>query len=498
MLNSQKKSFIIKNFLPFTLSIILISIIAIKSLYNLEQEHLRQQSEDSRLALLQTYASHANLYQKTFAGLIDTFAHNQEIISLFKERNRDGLYQHSKVIFNSLANNFNISHFYFHLPNREVFLRVHNPIKYTDFIPRYTLEQASKTQKIFSGLELGLFNSLTFRVVTPWIINNELLGYIELGEDIDHLASNLLALLPVSQVVITIDKDIDSDPRYRKWYEFLKEKKPFADSENMIILDSTFYTMDDAIKSLLSNNHTIVNKRISVGPITYLANSVDLRNAKGKTIGSIVLFSDIKDAELKFNQLLINSIFIISLISILILIFYYIYIIKIIGISIKDDMTGLYNRGYFNSHSKHQLQKALKGDKYFAFFVVDIDNFKLYNDTYGHLKGDEALKRVSQIFMEFFSKKEQIVYRVGGEEFAVLFPSKSHDKAEDLAQKIVSKVFSEKIVHENNESYGYITISIGAIIEKIDENITIDDLYANADTALYRAKQQGRNQVVFT
>ena len=497
MLNSQKKHFIIKNFLPFSFSIILISILAIKSLYSLEHEHLRQQSEDIRSALIQTYASNSNLNQKKFAGLIDMFAHDKEIISYFKKGDRESLYQHSKKIFKNLIRSFNISHFYFHLPNKEVFLRVHNSIKYSDFIARYTLEQASISQKVFAGLELGLFNSLTFRVVKPWVINGELLGYIELGEDINHMASSLLELLPVSQVAITIDKNLGSNPKYQKWYEFLKEKKQFDDSNSMIIADSTFYTMHASIKELLTQNKSIINQSISVDALKYLANSVSLRNAKGEVIGSIVLFTNIKDAELKFKKLLFKSIFIIAFISLLVLIFYYFYIVKIIGISIKDDMTGLYNRGYFNTHSQQQLQQVLKSKKLLALFVVDIDNFKLYNDTYGHIKGDEALKKVSQIMMNFFNRKDQIVYRVGGEEFAIIFPIKDKEQSKKVAQKLVDKVFSEKMVHDKNETFGFVSISVGAITTAVDETTTIDSLYAQADIGLYKAKEQGRNRVVF-
>lgn len=497
MLSSQKRDFIIKNFLPFSFSIILISIIAIKSLYSLEQEHLRQQSEDIRSALIQTYTSHSNLKQKKFSGLIDMFAQDKEIVSYFKERDREALYKHSKEIFKSLTRSFNISHFYFHLPNKEVFLRVHNAIKYSDFIARYTLEQASLLQKVFAGLELGLFNSLTFRVVKPWIINGELLGYIELGEDIDHMALSLLELLPVSEVAITIDKNLGSNPKYRKWYEFLKEKKKFDDSNPMIIVDSTFYTMDESIKKLLTQNKSLTNQEISVNSLCYLANSVALRNAKGEIIGNIVLFSNIKDAELKFKKLLFKSIFIISFISLLVLVFYYVYIVKIIGISIKDDMTGLYNRGYFNRNSQVQLQQALKSKKHLALFVVDIDNFKLYNDTYGHIQGDNALKKVSNIMMNFFNRKGQIVYRVGGEEFAIIFPIKNREHSIKVAQKLVDKVFSEKMLHEKNEAFGYVSISVGAITAAVDETTTIDALYAQADIGLYQAKEQGRNRVVF-
>ncbi len=497
MLKMQKKKFIIKNFLPFSLSILLISVISIKSLYNLEAEHLLQKSKNTRHALLRIYASQSVMYQQKFSGLIDLFAHDSEIIKYYKDGDREKLYEHTKPIFESLKNNFNISHAYFILPNRKAFLRVHNPQKYGDLISRYTLEQAYESQTIYSGLELGLFNNLTLRVVVPWMIDGELLGFIELGEDIDHMSESLLPFLPVSHIAITIDKSLAGLSQYFKWFEFLKTKKDFDDSKKMIIADSTFNEMPTSIKELLIAHANIKNQSIIVDSLRYLANSVDLFDAKGKVIGSIVMFSDIKDEELQFKSLLRESIFIILLISLLVVIFYYFYVVKIIGRSIKDDLTGLYNKGYFNSHSGYQLHKAYKKENYLTLLVVDIDNFKRYNDTYGHLKGDEVLKQMGELFLDFFNRKNQAVYRVGGEEFAVIFPTKNKQESVMIADKLLKQVVSKNIQHEKNESYGIVTISVGGITTKVTKETSIDTLYSQADVGLYKAKDEGRNRAVF-
>ena len=497
MLKIQKKKFIVKNFLPFSLSIILISVIAIKSLYNLESEHLAQKSKNTRNALLQIYASQSVNYQQNFKGLVDILAHDEEVIKLYKNSNRKGLYKYTKSVFESLKSNFNISHAYFILPDKKVFLRIHNPNKYEDVIERYTLEQSIQTQTVYSGLELGLFNNLTLRVVVPWIIDGELLGYIELGEDIDHMSERLLQYLPVSHVAITMDKTLAGFSKYFKWFEFLKTKKNFDDSKKMVIVDSSFMNISASIKELLIANHTITNQSISIDALRYLANSVDLRDAKGQVIGSIVMFSDIKDEEFQFKRLLHESIFIIFLISLLVMVFYYLYVVKIIGVSIKDDLTGLYNKGYYKSHSKYQLQRALKKDCYLTLLVMDIDNFKRYNDTYGHMKGDDVLKQMGALFLDFFNRKNQVIYRVGGEEFAAILTTKSKEESMMITDKLLNKVLSQKIVHENNEAFGFVTISIGGITTKVTKQTSLDTLYAKADAGLYKAKEQGRNQVVF-
>lgn len=169
---------------------------------------------------------------------------------------------------------------------------------------------------------------------------------------------------------------------------------------------------------------------------------------------------------------------------------------KIEEISITDSLTGIRNRRYFDTVFQHQLDLVRRERKQLAFAMMDIDYFKPYNDNYGHQMGDKALKRVAKSLKGFENRPDDYVFRLGGEEFGILFSAEKLENARQYAQRINKAVYRLQIPHEHSKTAPYITISMGLILISPDASLDADTLYRETDQLLYQAKEAGRNQLV--
>lgn len=158
-----------------------------------------------------------------------------------------------------------------------------------------------------------------------------------------------------------------------------------------------------------------------------------------------------------------------------------------------DSLTDICNRRFFDAHYEIAVADAKRQKHLLSVFMVDIDFFKAYNDYYGHIAGDNVIKLVADALKSQLSRATDIVARYGGEEFVLVMPHLSQQVAEQFAEKLRSAVFNLAIPHINSSSFQRITISIG-LCTGIPEHG--DNLLNKADTALYQAKQRGRNQYV--
>ena len=158
-------------------------------------------------------------------------------------------------------------------------------------------------------------------------------------------------------------------------------------------------------------------------------------------------------------------------------------------LSASDSLTGLSNRRILTQRLSEELLRAQRQNHSFTVLMLDVDHFKKYNDAYGHPAGDEVLKKVASILRNC-TRAGDCTARYGGEEFAVLLSGKSGDTALQLAERIRTRVAAEDFVG------GKVTIS-GGIAEFPHHGHTAEAVISSADEALYEAKREGRNRVVF-
>jgi len=169
---------------------------------------------------------------------------------------------------------------------------------------------------------------------------------------------------------------------------------------------------------------------------------------------------------------------------------------KLKYLSYVDGLTEVNNRRYFEEFSDKEWNRAVRNSTPFSLIMIDIDFFKNYNDSYGHLKGDECLRKIAGITKQTIKRAGDFVARYGGEEFVVVLPDTDIQDASHVAEMIRANVEAMAIEHNNSSISKIVTVSLGvaSIIPK--HNAKSDTLLNEADKALYRAKQEGRNRVV--
>ncbi|MBN2644995.1 MAG: diguanylate cyclase [Desulfuromonadaceae bacterium] len=160
-----------------------------------------------------------------------------------------------------------------------------------------------------------------------------------------------------------------------------------------------------------------------------------------------------------------------------------------------DSLTGLWNRRFFDHQLLRELQLARRQHHQLGVLMLDIDYFKLYNDTYGHQRGDECLKHVAQTIQLSLKRETDLAIRYGGEEFVVLLPDVSEEGALMVAERIRYDLSELKLLHAAAPK-GVVSISIGIAIVGADRDESPESVVRKADAALYQAKQQGRDRII--
>ncbi|WP_373036595.1 EAL domain-containing protein [Sulfurimonas sp.] len=168
------------------------------------------------------------------------------------------------------------------------------------------------------------------------------------------------------------------------------------------------------------------------------------------------------------------------------------------ALSITDSLTNIHNRRYFDYSLKREFKSATWRKENFGLLIIDVDFFKEYNDIYGHVKGDKILKTIASEIKKYVNNSIEDVFRIGGEEFAVFISNKSERTVQRIALELVTNIELLEIKHEKSAVSDFVTISIGAVnIDGSKNPVSNEDLYNLADNNLYKAKQSGRNRVVF-
>lgn len=169
-------------------------------------------------------------------------------------------------------------------------------------------------------------------------------------------------------------------------------------------------------------------------------------------------------------------------------------------LSITDALTKLYNRRYFDDIFEREINKARRSKKIFCLLSLDVDNFKLYNDTYGHQMGDNVLFAIASVLKQNMKRPCDIAFRIGGEEFSAIYVVENEKDVYEFAEKLRRGIEEEKIEHKHNSASPYVTASFGAIYVDFEKNQNITSekttLYKMADELLYKAKREGRNIVL--
>jgi len=159
-----------------------------------------------------------------------------------------------------------------------------------------------------------------------------------------------------------------------------------------------------------------------------------------------------------------------------------------------DGLTGLANRRYLDKYLRVEISRSLRNKRQMAVLLCDVDHFKKYNDTFGHLKGDDCLKLVANAMKGVCKRAADLVARYGGEEFAVVLPDTAIEGAIRVAQAMCDAVAGLQLEHPESE-HKVVTVSMGVYSEQLEPVYDSEFLLKQADDALYKAKMSGRNKI---
>jgi diguanylate cyclase (GGDEF)-like protein len=163
--------------------------------------------------------------------------------------------------------------------------------------------------------------------------------------------------------------------------------------------------------------------------------------------------------------------------------------------ALTDGLTSLFNRRYFNKILPREISRANRENKKFVFMMLDIDNFKQYNDIYGHQAGDDALIQVAHTIQKSFNRGSDYAFRLGGEEFGVIFSFETLHATQNKIEQLRTNIENLQIEHNASTVSSFITVSIGAVVS--DGTESLETLYALADERLYQAKRNGKNRFIY-
>ncbi len=218
------------------------------------------------------------------------------------------------------------------------------------------------------------------------------------------------------------------------------------------------------------------------------------------TIVAVMFYNDM----IVFNYVTSHAIALGTLLEAFILAFLVSYRIRILEddnkekdqMILTDMMTTLFNKSHFIDALNHKLVLQRESKEILALLVIDIDYFKQYNDTYGHVAGDEVLRSVAAVIKNKVVHNDNMAFRIGGEEFALICSEKNKKNILYCAYTLKEQIEDLKILHSGSEIGEYLTVSIGLHFAATHVIEDAKKVFSYADNALYQAKKQGRNSVV--
>jgi diguanylate cyclase (GGDEF)-like protein len=401
---------------------------------------------------------------------------------------------------------YNFRQLHFHFPNGDSFLRMHSLDKYGDnlFDIRESVRIANEERRFVSGFEEGrIYNG--YRYVYPLNLDGEHVGSVEVSISVESVIEELYKNSEDHYVFFVISKDVveqkvfdDSKDNYKesfisdKYYED-KALSAITDNRRDTIYEEVEFVekLKSIVSPILRESNESFSEEMGNGDRIYLVQFSAIPNVAGENVGYFVSIAP--NDQLAIMNTVNRRWILFSVGTMIITVFLMLFLLRkqneVEELAMIDQLTKIYNRRYFFDAAEKEIRKSIRHQAPLCIAMIDIDHFKVVNDTYGHPEGDQILKRLALLVSETI-RKEDIFARYGGEEFVLLMPYTNVMKAEVVAERVRKAVEQ----YEFNV-IGKITVSIG--ICKVDVKKTLIENVDIADDALYQAKNKGRNQVQF-
>jgi PAS domain S-box-containing protein len=276
------------------------------AIYNLQQRHItnevRMRLDSTRGLFNEQLSTDARL----LGAIIDFLSNDPNLQNIRLTKDRNALLDYTAPLFEKLRRDYEITHFYFIDTNNTCFLRVHNPPRFGDNINRFTLLAASRDQKPSWGIEVGKFGTFTLRAVHPWFINGELTGFIELGEEIEHITPQLKKGFDVD-LVFLIKKTLLTRDDWEEGLKVMGRSGNWDLIPDRVIVDSTIPVIPPEFIQFAGMPHEQHKDKFVSATFNgskYRAGCVPLIDAAGHSVGDILVIKNTTKDEASLHTLL--------------------------------------------------------------------------------------------------------------------------------------------------------------------------------------------------
>lgn len=399
-------------------------------------------------------------------------------------------------------------------------MRIHKAEKNGDLINRFTAVESERTQQISSGIELGPLGTFTLRVVCPVREGDQLIGYLELGKEIEDVLARIHER-PEIELAVTIDKALLNREQWQQGMRMLGREVDWNRFAPEVIVYHSQSSYPAVFEPFLKDFWQKKELSVSVKyrDKIWHGQIAPLRDVSGAEVGHLVLWFDHTEYHNSLQKL-ISKVVIVSLTLISVLLIYLWMVLwqtdKIIlrqhrnlldshselkkahsqmeRLALTDVLTGLANRRFALQVFGRLWEEAGDNAAQLGCLLIDADGFKAVNDNYGHDAGDKVLCELAKQ-LDYAVRTDDIVCRLGGDEFLILCPNTNKEGLENIANQIHGQIRNLTIPVADSIWHG--SVSIGAAVKTPVMN-KMEDLIKAADHGVYAAKSSGKNCTRFS
>ena len=430
--------------------------------------------EDLNILLMDTsqaiYQQSIKDETETLSCAITLLRRNKVLQNLFLAENRAELMTQSQDLFSELRKKYRITHFYYHTITGQNFLRVHEPNRHGDQINRFTMQKAMTSGKLASGIELGPLGTFTLRVVVPWLRDGKIIGYMELGEEIDHIARKISRIAMVD-LILLLHKENISEQGWLRGQQLMARSAEWNYLKEYALLNTSFTTIPPEINTYLQTTigtEDIKTDSVVQIPPTHMANFKVLQDIGGNELGYFVTIIDVSHATHGLMVASVRYVIYSSILLVFLMICYWAYLGKIektifTGKGLLLETEKNFNRVFYNTKDAISIIKNQQfincNDAFVKMIgatnqdeVLNINPSAISPDLQpdGQLSKDKELILFKLAEEEEFIRFEWLHRKISGEVFPVEVSLTTMWNCGELEFHCLWKDISDQKQHEQN------------------------------------------------
>ncbi|RKZ73325.1 MAG: hypothetical protein DRQ57_14765 [Gammaproteobacteria bacterium] len=349
--------------LPFSLALFALLITSVAIIYWQQFNNINKEVISHTQKVQQLFKMKLDQEAKILESQINFLRLNKDLQESYENQDREALLKSAMPFFNNLNKKYQVTHFYFIGLDKKCFLRIHNPERYGDLIPRFTLAEAIENNVPAYGIELGKFGTFTLRLVYPWYFNGKLIGYIELGKEIEHITVDLQQILNV-ELLFTLNKSFLNRSDWEEGSRMMGNNGNWTLFSDIVIIDKTIPVIPQEVKNTIeeislhsTHEHLKTQTKLTFNNKQYNSMLIPLIDAGKRELGDIIVLIDISESETLLRTLLLVLISISIVIGAGLLRFFYVFIQ-----GVEAELVKVHDEVILAEKTKAQQDK-LVGDK---------------------------------------------------------------------------------------------------------------------------------------